>query len=77
MEESHYLKIEAALSNDEMAMMDQWASHTARGIRKSDVILSATYIVLKKLWHHFDPDLVDAWCTALVKRKITGRTEDE
>ena len=75
MPEQCYLKIEAALTEEEMAVMDQWASNVTEGIRNSDVTFSATYIVLAKLWDRFNADDVDEWCKSLVQAKLQAKAK--
>lgn len=70
------LKIEDALSEAEMKILDQWATSVSQGTRNHEAIFNATYIVLSKLWNKFDPDEVDAWCDALVAAKLAAARKE-
>ena len=73
---SLFQQIEAALSDEEIATMHQWATNTSQGMRNHDVARDATYIVLTKLWDLFDRDQVDAWCQSLVKTKLKTQKKE-
>ena len=72
MPEPNPLKIEDALDEAEMKILDQWATSVSQGARNHEVIFNATYVVLAKLWNNFDPDVVDAWCDSLVAAKLAA-----
>ena len=70
-----FQQIEDALTPEEIAAMDQWATSTSEGTRTPTVDREAVRIVLAKLWNRFDQDYVDDWCDSLVQSKLAGAKE--